>query len=260
MILILYIAIVLLATILGAIAGLGGGVIIKPLFDMIGIHDASTIGFYSSCAVFTMCIVSIIKQVKKGFQFDIKTIIYISLGSLFGGLLGERTFQYITYSLENHTVKMIQAILLGITLILIMIYTLQKNKFHHYHIKNKGSIFLTGLFLGSISIFLGIGGGPLNVATLMLMFSFSMKEATIYSIATIFFSQVSKLGSIIVQHQLLTYDLSFLPFICISAIVGGYIGTIFNQKFNEKEIEKVYRILLILLIGISCYNVYINAI
>ena len=57
MVVVIYSLVIVIATVLGAIAGLGGGVIIKPLFDLIGAHQASTIGFYSSVAVFTMCIV-----------------------------------------------------------------------------------------------------------------------------------------------------------------------------------------------------------
>lgn len=258
MIVFIYSFVIVFATVLGAIAGLGGGVIIKPLFDLIGVHNASTIGFYSSVAVFTMCIVSIIKQLKHGFQFDIKTIIYISLGSLLGGILGENIFNYVTRTLENNTVKVIQAVLLGITLILILIYTLNKQKFHHYHIQSKVSILLVGVFLGGISVFLGIGGGPLNVASLMLLFSYEMKEATIYSIATIFFSQISKLGSIVLSGKLLSFDLTFIPFICVSAIVGGYIGTCINQKLDNKKIELVYIALIISLIGVSCFNVINN--
>lgn len=255
MVIILYSFIILIATIFGAIAGLGGGVIIKPLFDMIGIHNASTIGFYSSIAVFTMCLVSIYKQLKKGFQFDLVKIICISVGSLAGGLLGENIFNYATKSLDNHFVKIIQALILGITLILILIYTINKNKVKKYKIESKLSIFFVGVFLGSISVFLGIGGGPLNVATLMLLFSLEMREATVYSIATIFFSQISKLSQIVILGQLFTYDLTFIPFICMSAITGGYIGTCINQKLESKNIEKIYIMLIILLIGISCYNV-----
>lgn len=96
MVIVLYSVIILIATIFGAIAGLGGGVIIKPLFDIIGVHDASTIGFYSSVAVFTRCVVSIFKQIKKGFQFDLKTMIFIAIGSLIGGLLGENILNNVT--------------------------------------------------------------------------------------------------------------------------------------------------------------------
>jgi len=74
MITLLYTLIILIATTAGALGGLGGGVIIKPLFDAIGVHDASTVGVYSTLAVFTMCIVSIGKQLKNGFSFDLKMV------------------------------------------------------------------------------------------------------------------------------------------------------------------------------------------
>lgn len=258
MIVCLYIGIVLLATTLGAIAGLGGGVIIKPLLDAVGYHDASTIGVYSCLAVFTMCIVSIIKQLKNGFSFNIKVVVAVSMGSLLGGVLGDCIFNTIASSMDNHVVKIIQASLLGVTLLLIMWYTLNKNKIRHYKVNNVVAIFLVGLFLGAISVFLGIGGGPMNVALLMICFSFAMKEATIYSIATIFFSQLSKITTLIMGAKLFTYDLSVVPYICISAIVGGLIGTVTNQKLNTDNIEKVFNIIMVILLIVCSFNVFSN--
>lgn len=258
MIIFLYVLIILLATISGAIAGLGGGVIIKPLFDLIAFHNASTIGFYSSVAVFTMCIVSIYKQVRSGFKFDIRTVLSISIGSMVGGLLGEFIFNAITNYLENNLVKVIQAGILAITLIAILLYTLNREKIKCYKINNICIIFSVGMFLGLISVFLGIGGGPLNVALLMFFFSYPMKEATIYSIATIFFSQLSKLGSVLISGQIVNYDLSFIPFIAVTAIIGGFIGTLINQKLESEKIQKFYIFLIVLLLLISGYNVIVN--
>lgn len=258
MIILCYVVIVLVATICGAIAGLGGGVIIKPLFDALGFHDASTIGVYSCLAVFTMCIVSIIKQFRNGFSFDMKTGLSISTGSLVGGLLGDSIFGMVTASFEDNMVKVIQALLLGVTLVLILLYTLQKDKVKHYQIKNVCMTFLVGLFLGSISVFLGIGGGPMNVALLMLLFSYSMKDATVYSIVTIFFSQLSKIGTMLIGGSLFTYDLSIVPFICVAAVIGGFVGTTLNQKLSDQAIEKFYIFLLVVLMVISGYNVLTN--
>lgn len=257
---VIYILVILLATISGAVAGLGGGVIIKPVLDMLGYHNASTIGFYSSLAVFTMSIVSIYKQLKNGFRFETKTVVLIAIGSILGGIAGENIFNLTTASLSNHLVKAIQASLLLITLILIIIYSLNKNKINHYQIKNAIVIFFVGLGLGAISIFLGIGGGPLNVALLMLLFSYPMKEATIYSVATIFFSQLSKLGTICLSGQLLSFDLKFVPAIIITAILGGYIGTCINQKMKNKQIHQVYNYLIVILMIISTYNILTNLI
>ena len=253
----LYSMVILIATTVGAIAGLGGGVIIKPLLDVIGYHDATTIGFYSSIAVFVMCIVSIIKQIRKGFKLDVVTVAYISLGSCAGGLLGDFIFTSTTQQYDNSMVKLIQSFLLLITLIFILLYTLKKDNLPSFQVRNPLLIFLLGLFLGCISVFLGIGGGPLNVSLLILLFAYDMKQATIYSIATIFFSQLSKLGSIVASGGLKSFDLTFLPFICLSAVMGGYIGTWINQRLENKSIEKVYVVLLYVLIGISLYNILI---
>lgn len=254
----LYTAITLGATIAGAIAGLGGGVIIKPLLDMVGYHDASTIGFYSSIAVFVMCISSIVKQLRKGFSLQLKIVIYISIGSAIGGMIGSNIFQSITPYFEDNIVKVIQAGLLLITLVFILLYTLNKDKIKTYSITNPILVVLIGIFLGAISVFLGIGGGPLNVSLLILLFSFDIKQATVYSIATIFFSQLTKILTVAMSGEFLNYDLSFLPFICISAICGGYIGTILNQKLETKKIEKIYVVLILLLISLSIYNVINN--
>ncbi|MDI9518170.1 MAG: sulfite exporter TauE/SafE family protein [Erysipelotrichaceae bacterium] len=257
-VIILYTIIVLIATISGAIAGLGGGVIIKPLFDLIGYHDASTIGFYSSTAVFTMCLVSIYKQLKEKFKFNIKIVSAISVGSLVGGYIGESIFNTVTSNTQDNIVKIIQAGLLGVTLILILIYTLNKEKIKQFKIDNLFIIFIVGFLLGSISVFLGIGGGPLNVATVMLLFSFDIKEASIYSIATIFFSQISKLGTVFLSGSFQNYDLSIIPFTSISAILGGYIGTLLNQKLDNKKIQNIYIFIIVVLIGISIFNIIKN--
>lgn len=254
----LYSIIILLATISGSIAGLGGGVIIKPMLDMIGYHDVNTISLYSSVAVFSMCIVSIYKQLKNGFTFDIKVISIICIGSVIGGLVGENIFTELIKVLDNEYVKALQAILLLISLIGIVSYTKYKESVKKLKIENAYLTFCIGLFLGAFSIFLGIGGGPLNVTVLLVFFSYSLKEATVYSIATIFFSQISKLSSIIFLGKIAQYDVSFIPIIIFSAIIGGYIGTIINQSLKEITIQKVYIILLYILIIISCYNVFIN--
>ena len=259
MIIILYSIIVFLATIAGALAGLGGGIIIKPLFDIIGVHDTSTISFYSSVAVFAMCIVSIIKQLKNGYAFRFKMLFLISIGSLIGGFIGEKIFNIAILSFSNSVVKVIQAVLLAITLIYILIYTLNKNNIKQYRLNNSVLILASGGFLGSISIFLGIGGGPLNVTLLMILFSFQMRDAIIYSVATIFFSQLAKLWSVFISNKLFEYDLFIVPFICIAAILGGFIGTLINQKLDNAKIEKVYVFLIGILIIISGYNM-INAI
>ena len=51
-----------IATILGSISGIGGGVIIKPVMDAILDLSASTISFLSGTTVLTMTIVSLLRS------------------------------------------------------------------------------------------------------------------------------------------------------------------------------------------------------
>ena len=59
---ILYFLIAIGATTVGSLTGMGGGVIIKPLMDVMQGFDVETIGVLSSITVFCMSVVSIGKQ------------------------------------------------------------------------------------------------------------------------------------------------------------------------------------------------------
>lgn len=255
---ILYVLIVLVATMIGAITGLGGGVIIKPLFDAIGLDGPTTISFYSSVAVFTMCLVTIYKQMVRGFVFKWRLLSSISVGSILGGLLGDRLFAFAVAQLHARQVSLIQASLLFATLLIILLYTLMKPRLRSYRLDNPVMVFMVGLFLGALSVFLGIGGGPLNVALLMWLFSLSMKEAAAYSIATIFFSQLSNLATTVFTRTFLNHPLTIVPFLMLAAVLGAFLGTLLNQKMTEKTVERCYIGLMLALVCLSIFNIFQN--
>lgn len=257
MICIWYALIVLLATMFGAIAGLGGGVFIKPLFDLIGYHSTSAIGFYSSVTVFTMCIVSISKQLQNGFLFNYKISISIAIGSLIGGAIGDILCNDCLQYAGNQTMKLIQTALLIVTFIVILVYTYNKDRIKNLKITSYPVIVIAGFLLGMISVFLGIGGGPLHVALLMYLFSYDAKEAAVYSITTIFFSQISKIGNVLLTKSYQSYDMSIVPILCIVAIIGGFIGSQINHKLESDHIEKLYMYLLVFLVFVSICNIVI---
>lgn len=248
-----YVIIVVIATILGAAAGLGGGVIIKPFFDLLGLHSVATIGVYSAIAVFTMSIVSIYKQIRNKTKFDLSTVLYMSFGSVIGGLGGETLFQAVNERYSTF-IGPIQSICLGVMLIFLLIYSLNKEKIKTYQLKNKAVIIFIGIALGVVSVFLGIGGGPLNLAVLVFFFSYDMKQATVLSIVTIFFSQLSKLTKILLTTGFAIYDLSVVPYIIVASIIGGSIGTNINKQFTNKQIDIMYNCVLVFLICLSLYN------
>ena len=258
MLYLIYTLVILTATSLGAVAGLGGGVIIKPLLDLVGAHDPAAINLYSSVAVFVMCCVSLAKQLCAGFAFDRRMVLSVAAGSLMGGIAGDKVFSALTGFFETHLVKAVQGGILAVVLGLIFVYTLRQDRMPSWHLTNPTSIFVAGFALGAVAVFLGIGGGPLNVAALSLLFSLGAKEGAVYSLAIIFFSQLSKLALSATSGALWAMDLTFVPFVVLPAIAGGFIGTHFNRSLSEQGVRRIYLFVMALLPLISLYNCVAN--
>lgn len=251
----IYFLIALFATIIGAMAGLGGGVIIKPILDFLGDYNLSTISVLSSATVFSMAIVAIIKQIRYKFKIEMKITILIGLGSILGGILGEQVLKIIIDSFGGNKVKLIQNIILALILCGIYYYMNHKEKFKSYKVKDSKLCVLIGLLLGLIAAFLSIGGGPINVCILTIFFSMEAKEAAVNSIITILFSQGSKLTTVALTTGFSLLDLSMMPLMIIGGILGGFIGSKINKIVSNEVILKVFNIVVLALIILNLYNV-----
>ena len=97
-----------------------------------------------------------------------------------------------------------------------------------------------GLFLGVVSSFLGIGGGPVNVTVLTIVFGFSAKTAVICSLSSVFVSQISKIASITVNSGIEAFGIKLLPFVVIAGVLGAVIGRMINKKASDKTVEKLF--------------------
>lgn len=84
---ILYFIVIVLANTVGAVSGMGGDVIIKPIFDFMCAHDVAAISFYSATAVFTMSVVSTTRQLTSGRKFNWQIVSWGSFGAVLGGSL-----------------------------------------------------------------------------------------------------------------------------------------------------------------------------
>ena len=180
---------------IGAIVGAGGGVIIKPLLDMFGILPLSTIGFCSGCTVLGMSVSSLIRNRKDGIKLRIEISTPLAIGAVIGGLLGQYVFNtLLEYFSKPKILGIIQAFLLAVMMIGVYIYVEKKTNIKSLNIQNKVLSAFIGFLLGLSSSFLGIGGGPANVAVLFYFFSMNAKEAVKNSLYVIIFSQLSSLG------------------------------------------------------------------
>jgi len=257
---VLYFLIFLSSCILGAIVGLGGGVIIRPILDAVGYHDMANIAFLTSTAVLIMAGVSTAKKASDGTRFDIKKAALICMGSLIGGSLGDWILLTPRATFGEANVGAVQTV--ATIFFLVMAVYLTKKDDLRYELKNMFLYLPLGIFLGTIAVFLGIGGGPINVPVFMILFSLPVKDATAYSIVVIFFSHLSRLISMAIGDTMgvgagvgfMEFDLSFLPWIIPAAIIGGAIGAIISKKVSGNTVKNTFIVTMYVLIAINIFN------
>ena len=186
-----------LSSIAGAICGIGGGVIIKPVLDALGVMSVSAVSFLSGCTVLSMTTYSVLKSKMSGeSRIEKKTGFPLALGAAFGGVAGKWLFSLISsLSPDKDKVGAVQAACLFVVTLGTLLYTLYKDKIRTYQVTAPAVCVAIGLVLGILSSFLGIGGGPINLVVLFFFFSMSTKTAAENSLYIIFFSQIASLVS-----------------------------------------------------------------
>ncbi|KAF1298063.1 hypothetical protein BAU15_09435 [Enterococcus sp. JM4C] len=248
----LYFIVIVVANTVGAISGMGGGVIIKPVLEIFSLDSVSGISFYSTVAVFVMSVVSTTRQVQNGLSLVWKKVIVLSIGAIIGGSFGSMVFEKFVQLFEGTTVQLIQILLTISLLIFAFLYT--RYNWQPYELKVIYWYLFCGVLLGFLGSLLGIGGGPINVSLLMLLFAMPIKEATVYSICTILFSQLSKIITIALNTGFSPYDFTILWYIIPAAILGGLIGAKVSVLFSAQKITIIFQLVIALVLLINIYN------
>lgn len=252
---IIYFFVCLISCIVGAISGIGGGVIIKPVLDALGMLDVSTISFLSGCTVLAMTSMTLYRSRNSTVKVDKRKGTLLAVGGAIGGIIGKYIFDYIKVtSGEEAMVGAAQSMLLAIVTFGVLIFVLNKSKFKRYNVENSVACLIIGFLLGSISAFMGIGGGPINLAILFLFFSMDSKTAALNSIYIIFFSQLTSLLFTVFRGKVPSFEWAVCLFMLAGGLLGGTIGPMISKKLSLKGVDKVYTTLVIVVICISLYN------
>ena len=247
-----------LASVVGAICGIGGGVIIKPTLDLLGWASVSTISFLSGCTVLAMSCYSVGKSMLSGEKtVDIKTGTPLALGAAVGGICGKQLFSILKdASGSPGMVGGVQAVCLAAITIGALIYTLNKGRIKTRTIQSTPLCVVIGFLLGIMSSFLGIGGGPINLIVLFYFFSMETKTAAANSLYIILFSQITSLITTLVTHTVPDYSIVTLALMVGGGILGGIAGRFVNKKIDSHAVDKLFICLMAVIIGISVWNAW----
>ena len=119
----------MLSTMVGAISGIGGGVIIKPMLDMTLPLGMPTISLVSSLAVLSMSLFSVGKNFlnRQRQALDMRVAVPLAIGSTAGSVTGKTCLNAVSAMLAaDKAVKAAQNILLLLLMAAVLISALRK--------------------------------------------------------------------------------------------------------------------------------------
>ena len=253
---VLFFAVAFLASVVGAICGIGGGVIIKPVLDCLHMESAAAVNFLSSCTVLSMSLYAVTRAaVARTHQVEVKTGAPLSIGAAVGGLGGHVLFDLIRGLFENQNrVSAVQAVCLALITLGTLLYELNKGRIKPRQTEGFFRCAAIGLGLGIMSSFLGIGGGPINLVVLFYFFGMDTKTAALNSLYIILCSQAVSVVSALVMGSVPAIDRGFLPVMIVGGIGGGIMGRFINRRIETKAVDKLFTGLMAVIICISVYN------
>ncbi len=115
---------------------------------------------------------------------------------------------------------------------------------------------MIGFVLGALGSFLGIGGGPFNMAALYLFFSMPTKQAAENSLYVILISQIAAL----LKTALSASIPAVVPFVLVGMILcgiaGSELGSRLNKRLNERGATIAFEAVMLLVMAVCVYNFF----
>ncbi|UOB21097.1 sulfite exporter TauE/SafE family protein [Macrococcus armenti] len=253
----------LFSSIIGAIVGIGGGIIIVPTLIYLGIDAGIIDGITPQKAIGTSTVILISTGLTaaigymKNKQADLKNALIFMIGIIPGALIGAHLSQYLTL----HSFNLYFGIFLIIMSIVLLVrdkikpiklfqsaahmktFTDAEGKMYEYSIAPIPAIIAT-FFVGCLTGLFGIGGGALMTPLMIIVFRFPPHIAVGTSMIMIFVSSITGAVSHMVQGNIIWIYAIILIF---ASFIGAKLGVTINKRMKSSSVVTMLRAILMLL-------------
>ena len=246
----------LAASTIGGVCGIGGGVVIKPVLDLTGVMSVSAVSFLSGLTVLSMAVISVFKN-RGSNELELQRSVPLGLGASIGGIVGKVLFEAIKRAAQNdRVVGFVQAVVLGVMVLGTLAYVCVKARITTKQVRNPAASSAIGLALGVCSSFLGIGGGPMNLAVMHFCFSMGTKQAAANSLLVILLSQTANLIFSLVRGSIPAFSWLTLALMVAAGVAGGFLSARLHKKLSVKTTDTLFKGLLVVIFCICIYNAF----
>ncbi|WP_297063475.1 sulfite exporter TauE/SafE family protein [Thermococcus sp.] len=235
----LYFAVGVTVGIVSALFGLGGGFVLVPVLNIVGVGIHRAVGTSSAAVVFT-ALSSTIAYSRRGL-IHYKTGVLLSIPAIVGAYLGAVMTTYVTPGELK--------VIFGVTLLFVAYRTYRKetvelNETRPSEIKiDYRLVPIGGFFSGIASGLLGVGGGIINVPFLVWL-GMPMH----YAVATSSFAIVFTSTSSALKHYYLgNVDIHWLLLLVPGLIVGAQIGARLAERIKARNLKTAFAVVMLLL-------------
>lgn len=239
----------LFAGFVGALFGLGGGIIIVPALTLVlGLPIGEAIGtsLVSIIAVSTFSAADYLKAGRVDLELGLLLTVSASIGALIGGLISgiiPANFIYLMFAIiliiaSFYMAKPVRTVL---------------NNHEYSSPSNQRIGFVLSLFAGNISGMLGVGGGIIYVPMMRTLMNVPIKIATATS---------SYMTGIAVAPAAVLYLIKgdIDPFKAAAIIAGTFFGSRAGTYTSKKITSKFLRILFVCLMLFTAYRMLLRGI
>lgn len=234
-----YFAVGVFIGILAALFGLGGGFLIVPTLNLLGVEIHHAVGTSSAAVVFTSLSSALAYSRQKRVHY--KAGLLLASTAIIGAYIGA----WMTSLLNPAQLKVI----FGATLILVAIRIYRKKTAEPSEVRledvriNYKFVPVGGFLAGIASGLLGVGGGIINVPFLVWL-----GMPIHYAVATSSFAIVFTATSGAIKHYMMgNVEIQWLVLLVPGLILGAQLGARIAKRTKASNLKKAFAVVLALL-------------
>ncbi len=231
---------------LSSILGIGGGILLVPIFTLIlnlPIHQAIAL---SLCCVMATSVTTSSKYLASGL-IDLKAVLLLETTTIVGSYLAGRLAGLVSAD----TISVIFSGILVATAVIMLVQNDEKSARTRQRPGRFPLAMGAAVFAGGLVGLLGIGGGIVKVPLLQIVLGKPVKEAIAASAMMI---GISAAVAIIPYLSRGDVPFTWVPFATLGTILGAYIGSSFFHKIESAYIKFVFAAVLLYTAGSMIYE------